>query len=53
MTGRLDEPADQVVSGLVLAIYGIGLVSFLGQRRGPEGRRRALTSGRGWLQGSS
>lgn len=30
--------ADQVVSGLALTIFGIGLASFLGQRLGPEGR---------------
>lgn len=30
--------ADQVVSGLALTIFGIGLSSFLGQRLGPEGR---------------
>jgi general nucleoside transport system permease protein len=30
--------ADQVVSGLALTLFGIGLSSFLGQRLGPEGR---------------
>lgn len=29
--------ADQVVSGLALTLFGIGLSSFLGQRLGPEG----------------
>jgi simple sugar transport system permease protein len=30
--------ADQVVSGLALTIFGVGLASFLGQRLGPEGK---------------
>ena len=30
--------ADQVVSGLALTIFGIGLSSFLGQRLGPAGK---------------
>ena len=30
--------ADQVVSGLALTLFGIGLSSFLGQRLGPEGK---------------
>lgn len=30
--------ADQVVSGLALTLFGVGLASFLGQRLGPEGR---------------
>jgi simple sugar transport system permease protein len=30
--------ADQVVTGLALTLFGIGLASFLGQRLGPEGR---------------
>ncbi len=29
--------ADQVVSGLALTLFGVGLSSFLGQRLGPEG----------------
>lgn len=29
--------SDQVVSGLALTLFGIGLSSFLGQRLGPEG----------------
>jgi simple sugar transport system permease protein len=29
--------ADQVVSGLALTLFGIGLSSFLGQRLGPDG----------------
>jgi simple sugar transport system permease protein len=29
---------DQVVTGLALTLFGIGLASFLGQRLGPEGR---------------
>ncbi len=30
--------ADQVVSGLALTLFGIGLSSFLGQRLGPDGK---------------
>jgi simple sugar transport system permease protein len=30
--------ADQVVSGLALTLFGIGMSSFLGQRLGPEGK---------------
>lgn len=30
--------ADQVVSGLALTLFGVGLSSFLGQRLGPEGK---------------
>ncbi|MEA3335234.1 MAG: ABC transporter permease [Chloroflexota bacterium] len=30
--------ADQVVSGLTLTIFGVGLASFLGQKLGPEGK---------------
>lgn len=29
--------ADQVVSGLALTIFGVGLANYLGQRLGPEG----------------
>jgi simple sugar transport system permease protein len=29
--------ADQVVSGLALTLFGVGLASFLGQRLGPDG----------------
>lgn len=30
--------ADQVVSGLVLTIFGTGMANFLGQKLGPEGK---------------
>ncbi len=37
--------ADQVVSGLALSIFGIGLANYLGQRLGPDGTELTRLTG--------